>query len=292
MYINSFIRYISNEKRYSTHTIRSYKSDLDQFVEYCREQDSEFNPVASDHKIIRKWIIFLLQNGRTPRSVNRKITTLKSFYKFLYRDGIIDIIPTDKVTLPKQSKKLPHFVSKPSMISLFDKITFPDTFEGVRDRTILLIFYSTGMRLSELVKLILPNVDLGIGQLKVLGKRNKERMIPFGIELKNEINRYLEQRSKLECNTNILFVKTDGNPVYDKLVYRIVNKYLSSVTTLEQRSPHVLRHTFATHMLNNGADINAIKELLGHADLSATQIYTHTTFEKLKQVYNQAHPRA
>lgn len=292
MYIDSFIRYISNEKRYSAHTIRSYKGDLDKFVEFCTVHDSNFNPVASDHKIIRKWIIFLLQDGLTPRSVNRKISTLKSFYKFLYRDGIIETIPTDKVTLPKQRKKLPHFVSKPSMISLFDNITFPNDFEGIRDRLILLMFYSTGIRLSELVNLIIQNVDTKSGQLKVLGKRNKERIIPFSIELNNEIKNYLSYRGEFSSNHNIFFIKLNGEPVYDKLVYRIVNKHLSSVTTLEQRSPHVLRHTFATHMLNNGADINAIKELLGHADLSATQIYTHTTFEKLKQVYNQAHPRA
>ncbi len=292
MYIDSFIRYLANEKRYSKHTIRSYKSDLEQFVSFCSKIDSNFNPVAGDHKIIRKWIIFLLENGNTPRSVNRKITTLKTFYKFLYRDGIIENIPTDKVVLPKMSKRLPHFVSKSSMDMLFDQFVFPTTFEGVRDRTIMLMFYSTGMRLSELVNLTTQNIDLKAGQLKVLGKRNKERIIPFGIELSKEIENYLNQRSLMSINHNIVFITVDGNKAYDKLVYRIVNKYLSSVTTLEKRSPHILRHTFATQMLNNGADINAIKELLGHSNLSATQIYTHTTFEKLKKVYNQAHPRA
>jgi len=292
MYIDSFIRYISNEKRYSDHTIRSYTSDLNHFMEFGIEHILDFNPIASDHNIIRNWIVFLLQNGRTPRSVNRKISTLKSFYKFLYRDGVIDVIPTDKVTLPKQGKPLPYFVGKPSMTALFDTITFPDTFEGVRDRTILLLFYSTGMRLSELVNLTLVNIDIKVRQLKVLGKRNKERIIPFGIELSVEIGNYIKERKKTNPLHDILFVKPDGDPVYDKLVYRVVNKYLGSVTTLEKRGPHVLRHTFATHMLNNGADINAIKELLGHADLSATQIYTHTSFEKLKKVYNQAHPRA
>ncbi len=292
MYINSFFRYLTNERRYSKHTIRSYKSDLEQYVKFCNSIDSNFNPVAGNHKIIRKWIIFLLESGNSPRSVNRKITTLKSFYKFLYRDGIIETIPTDKVVLPKMGKKLPHFVSKSSMDMLFDQFTFPATFEGVRDRTIMLMFYSTGIRLNELVNLTTQNIDLKLGQLKVLGKRNKERIIPFSIELNKEIKEYLTQRSLLPVNHNIVFVTIDGNKAYDKLVYRIVNKYLSSVTTLEKRSPHILRHTFATQMLNNGADINAIKELLGHSNLSATQIYTHTTFEKLKKVYNQAHPRA
>ena len=292
MYINSFFRYLTNEKRYSKHTIRSYKSDLEQFVGFCTELDSNFNPLASDHQIIRKWIIFLMQKGNSPRSVNRKITTLKTFFRFLYREGAIDKIPTDKVVMPKMSKPLPHFVSKSSMDILFDQFVFPKTFEGERDRTIMLMFYCTGMRLSELVNLTTQNIDLNGGQLKVLGKRNKERLIPFGLELKNEIEKYFEIRNQFACKHNIFFITKDGNPANDTLVYRIVNNYLSSVTTLEKRSPHILRHTFATQMLNNGADINAIKELLGHSNLSATQIYTHTTFEKLKQIYKQAHPRA
>jgi len=292
MYINSFFRYLTNEKRYSKHTIRSYKSDLEQFINFCSESDVNFNPLASDHKIIRKWIIFLMENGNSTRSVNRKITTLKTFYKFLYRDGIIEMIPTDKVTLPKMSKPLPNFVSKSTMDVLFDQFEFPQTFEGIRDRTIMLMFYCTGMRLSELVNLNIQNVDLNIGQLKVLGKRNKERIIPFAKELTHEMETYIKNRKLFNCTHNILYITSEGNPVYDKLVYRVVNKYLGSVTTLEKRSPHILRHTFATQMLNCGADINAIKELLGHASLSATQIYTHTSFEKLKQVYNQAHPRA
>jgi len=292
MYVDSFINYLLNEKRYSKHTIRSYKIDLGQFVDFLKEQSVDFNPVAIDHKVIRKWIIFLLDNGKTPRSVNRKISTLKSFYKFLHKDGIVDVIPTDKLVLPKQSKKLPSFFSNKSIELLFDKVEFPKGFVGVRDKTILLLFYSTGMRLSELVNLDISKIDIRERQLKVLGKGNKERIIPFGIELKRELVNYIEERNKLNTSCKFLFIKINGEQVYDKMVYRIVNKYLNTVSTLEKKSPHVLRHTFATHMLNNGADINAIKELLGHADLSATQIYTHTTFEKLKKVYNQAHPRA
>jgi len=292
MYINSFIKYLTNEKRYSNHTVRAYKSDLEQFTLFCDEHNLNDNPVTSDHMVIRKWIIFLLDNNNTSRSVNRKITTLKTFYKFLYKSGVIDEIPTDKVVVPKMGKKLPGFVKESSMNLLFDNFNFPETFEGTRDRLIMMLFYSTGIRLSELVYLTVPNVNFYANQIKVLGKRNKERIIPFGIELKTEITKYLTERNKIANDNNYVFIKKDGNPVYHKLVYRVVNKYLNSITSLDKKSPHTLRHTFATHMLNNGADINAIKELLGHASLSATQIYTHTTFKKLKQVYNQAHPRA
>lgn len=292
MYINAFIRYLSNEKRYSDHTIRSYKSDLEQFVEFTYEQDIEFNPLTVDHRIIRKWIIFLMEQGNSPRSVNRKITTLKSFFRFLLRENVIEKLPTDKVVVPKMNKPLPHFISKESMDKLFDQLYFTSDFEGVRDKTILLLFYGTGMRQSELLGLKLSDIDFRYGSLKVLGKRNKERLIPFGSELKKQLELYIFERQKINCDHNWLIVKVDGKPVYDRMVYTIVNKYLSSVTTLEKKSPHVLRHTFATQMLNNGADINAIKELLGHANLSATQIYTHTNFEKLKTIYKQAHPRA
>ncbi|MBI9066462.1 MAG: tyrosine-type recombinase/integrase [Salinivirgaceae bacterium] len=292
MYIDAFVRYITNEKRYSKHTIRSYKSDLEQFVEFVYAEDIQFNPLTIDHHIIRKWIIHLMESGTSARSVNRKITTLKSFFRFLLREGHIDCLPTDKVVLPKMSKNLPYFLSKKSMDQLFDQISFTNDFEGVRDRSILLLFYCTGMRQSELTNLKIGDIDLNAGSLKVLGKRNKERLIPFGIELKEQIITYINIRETLNCDHNWLIVTNEGNPIYDRLVYTIVNKHLSLITTLEKKSPHILRHTFATQMLNNGADINAIKELLGHANLSATQIYTHTTFEKLKSIYKQAHPRA
>jgi len=292
MYIDAFLKYLSNEKRYSDHTTRSYKSDLVQFVEFGNNNIEEFNPLTSDHHIIRKWIVYLMENGLSSRSVNRKITTLKTYYKFLYREEIITSIPTQKVVLPKMSKPLPHFVSQTAMNNLFDHLNFPNTFEGQRDRLIVLMFYCTGMRLSEMVGLLIPNIDFHYMHLKVLGKRNKERLIPFGKELFGELNLYIAERSKLNCTHKYLIVTKEGKPAYGKLIYRIVNNYLSNATTLEKRSPHVLRHTFATQMLNNGADINAIKELLGHANLSATQIYTHTSFNKLKEIYNQAHPRA
>lgn len=292
MCINSFVRYLAHEKRYSQHTVRSYKSDLDQFVAFGNNSIKDFNPLTCDHFGIRKWIVFLMDEGISSRSVNRKITTLKSFYKFLYREQIINDIPTQKVVLPKMSKKLPEFVSQEVMNKLFDQFEFPNSFEGSRDRLILLLFYDTGIRLSELVNLTLSNIDFYYNQIKVLGKRNKERLIPFNNELRIELTQFIDLRKGIGCEHDYLFTTVDGNPAYTKLVYRIVNKYLASVTTLDKKSPHVLRHTFATQMLNNGADINAIKELLGHSNLSATQIYTHTSFDKLKVIYKQAHPRA
>ncbi len=287
-----FLNYLANEKRYSEHTLRSYKGDLQQFLDFGRSVDKDFNPPTSDHLMIRRWIVFLMEGGDKPRSVNRKITTLRTYYKFLCREGVIKEIPTKKIVKPKTEKNLPYFLDQKSMTELFDCFHFPDDFEGFRDRTILLTFYCTGMRLSELCHLKLVDIDYYNSQLKVLGKRNKERIIPFGIELRNNLKLYIEERNKITSEHDFLFVTSKGKPVYSKLVYRIVNKYLGEVTTLEKKSPHVLRHTFATHMLNNGAEISAIKELLGHSNLAATQIYTHTTFERLKQIYNQAHPRA
>ncbi len=292
MYINAFLKYLGNERRYSEHTIRSYKSDLEQFVAFGSDEIEDFDPLTSDHHVIRKWIVFLIEKGISTRSVNRKITTLKSFYKFLFREQLVDDIPTQKIVLPKMSKPLPHFVSQDSMNQLFDHLVFPDTFLGRRDKLIILLFYCTGIRLSELVSLTISNIDSYNTQIKVLGKGNKERLIPFGRELDAELKIFINERSAFNCNHDYLVITKDGNQSNDTLIYRTVRKYLGSVTTLEKRSPHVLRHTFATQMLNNGADINAIKEILGHANLSATQIYTHTSFEKLKLIYNQAHPRA
>jgi len=290
--LQNFYNYLANERRYSAHTVRSYKSDMQQFIVFGQSVNKDFDPLAGDHVIIRKWIIFLMEGGDKPRSINRKITTLKTFYRFLLREGLISRMPTDKIVLPKMEKNLPYFVGKDAMQELFDNFEFPDDFEGVRDKTILLTFYCTGMRLTELVHLSIPNIDFYNSQLKVLGKRNKERIIPFGIELRHALQEYIKERNKIASDHNILFITSKGEPVYDKLVYRVVNKYLGEVTTLEKKSPHVIRHTFATHMLNNGAEISAIKELLGHANLAATQIYTHVTFERLQEIYNQAHPRA
>ncbi len=292
MFDNGFSNYLANEKRYSVHTLRAYESDLQQFFDFALSADENFNPLSGDHKIIREWIVFLLDNGDKPRSINRKITTLHTYYKYLMREGLVTDLPTKKIIKPKTEKNLPYFVDSKAMQELFDCIEFPDDFEGIRDRTILLAFYCTGMRLAELCGLKTYDIDFYSNQLKVLGKRNKERIIPFGVELSANLKTYIAERNKIALDNDFLFVTSKGEPIYDKLVYRLVNKHLGEVTTLDKKSPHVLRHTFATHMLNNGAEITAIKELLGHANLAATQIYTHTSFEKLKQIYNQAHPRA
>ncbi|MCK4661939.1 MAG: tyrosine recombinase XerC [Bacteroidales bacterium] len=292
---DSFIRYLQFEKRYSKHTVKSYKNDIDQFESFCIIETGKFNPKTTSHKTIRLWIVKLIEQGISSRSVNRKISTLKTFYKFLLREGIVNINPLDKVLTPKIAKKLPYFVEEEKINLLLNQYDFGNDFEGVRNRLILEMFYASGIRLSELINLKTFDINLNENTLKVLGKRNKERIIPFYNKLSNQIKKYLLVRKEV-CNNNAdndyFFLTKKGNKIYEKLVYRIVNKHLNLITTIEKKSPHILRHTYATHLLNNGADLNVIKELLGHSNLSATQIYTHNTFEKLKKIYKQAHPRA
>lgn len=289
-----FIQHIQFEKRYSPHTVISYKNDLDQFFIYLESvyQVTDIHDV--NYLQIRSWLVEMMEQKITSRSINRKITTLKSFYKFLIREGAIEENPMNKIIAPKMSKRLPVFVEKEKMDLLFDKVDFGEGFEAARNKLIVELFYMTGMRLSELVNLKLHDIDLPQQTIKVLGKRNKERIIPFSRSLEKQIASYLDLRNEMKniYDSDYLFLTEKGKKIYQKLVYRLINYYLSIVTTLDKRSPHVLRHTFATHMLNNGADLNAIKELLGHANLSATQVYTHNTIEKLKTVYKQAHPKA
>jgi integrase/recombinase XerC len=290
-----FLDYITYEKRYSQHTIQAYGSDLEQFFTFVTTQYdlSDINKV--DHQVVRSWIVSLMEGTTSARTVNRKITTLKSYFKFLIKEGSVTENPMDRVVAPKTSKRLPVFVEQESMNKLFDEIDFGEGYPAIRDRMILEMFYATGMRLSELVNLKEEDLDLYKNVLKVTGKRNKERIIPFSGNLVELLKGYLEVKRKIfqfnEQNTH-LFVTNKGEKLYPKMVYRMVNHYLNLVTTISKRSPHVIRHTFATHMLNNGADLNAIKEILGHANLAATQVYTHNTIEKLKSIYKQAHPRA
>lgn len=236
----------------------------------------------------------MMENDISARTVNRKIATLRTYYKFLLRRDLIKKNPMDKVLAPKQEKKLPEFVEMEKMNELLDVYDFGDDFPGIRNRLMIEMFYVTGMRRAELINLKDPDLDTRGLTIKVLGKRRKERLIPFTNELKRNIEHYLDARERTfgRPDMDYFFITEKGNRIYEKLVYRIVNRHLDLVTTIEKKSPHILRHTFATHMLNKGADLNAIKELLGHANLSATQIYTHNTFEKLKQIYKQAHPRA
>ncbi|MDQ3046019.1 MAG: tyrosine-type recombinase/integrase [Bacteroidota bacterium] len=286
----SFFKYIKYEKRFSVHTLTAYTGDLDQFFLYLSDT-YEINEVLSiDHTIIRSWIVQLMENGISARTVNRKITTLKTFFKFLLRQESISVDPMLKIQGPKTPKRLPVFVDKQSMDMLLDEIPFPEGKEGDLGRLIIDLLYSTGMRLSELINLKQTDVDIPASQLKVLGKRNKERIIPFNSSLGEQLLRYMNEKETMQ--NEFLLVDEKGKKLYPKFVYRLVNSYLSQVTTVNKKSPHILRHTFATHMLNNGADLNSIKELLGHASLAATQVYTHNTVEKLKSIHKQAHPKA
>jgi integrase/recombinase XerC len=270
--------------------VLAYRHDLDQFFGYLAERYGVEHAGEVTHAMVRSWLVELMEDGITPRSVNRKLTTLKSFFRHLVRNGLMEVNPMAKVTSPKTSKRLPVFVDQEKMDLVFSGVDFGEGYPGLRDRVILEIFYATGMRLSELVNLKDPDIDLNNETIKVLGKRNKERLIPFGHGVKELLVVYLAEKQKFE--SEFLFLTVKGKQIYPRMVHRIVTGILSRVTTLDKKSPHVLRHTFATHLLNNGAELNAVKELLGHANLSATQIYTHNTIEKLKKVYKQAHPRA
>ena len=284
-----FINYLSSEKRFSVHTITSYSNDVNQFFLFLSEEykiTSELSEV--NFQIVRSWIASLLEKGVAPRSVNRKISTLKTFFKFLIREGVIQESPMLKVVAPKSKKRLPLFVEEDQIESLLNGVEFDDGFIGERDKLIIELFYVTGIRLSELINIKISDLNFDNNLVKVLGKRNKERLIPLSTRIVKELQFFIE-KYKID---NYLFTNLGGTKVYTKLVYRIVNKYIGKISSINKKSPHILRHTFATHMLNNGADINAIKELLGHANLSATQVYTHNTIEKLKSVYKQAHPRA
>ena len=295
MITEKFIEYLEFTKRCSSHTVAAYLKDLSQFTEYIKKEFDTEDVTEADYQMIRMWIVNMIENNITARSVNRKISALKSLYKYLIREDILKENPMNKVLSPKIPKKLPVFVEKDKMELLFSQTEFGEGFTGVRDRLIMEMFYATGMRVSELVNIKNSDVDIYNNTVKVLGKRNKERLIPFGKHLRNIITEYIEAKKKYAEGKDseiYFFVTKNGDKLYRELVFRLVNYYLSGVTTISKKSPHVLRHTFATHMLDRGADLNAIKELLGHANLSATQVYTHNSIEKLKNIYKQAHPRA
>jgi integrase/recombinase XerC len=289
MYIDDFVRYLSLEKRFSLYTVQAYKNDLLEFESFIA-QNFQVDLIDVNHNFIRSWVVALMENAISPRSVRRKISTLSGFYKYLIIRNVLSSSPVDKVPLPKVPKKLPVFVEENTMNFLFDSSFFTSDEIGVRDKAVILLIYHTGMRLSELISVKLSGLDFVKNTVKVLGKRNKERILPFSFEINETLKLYLSYREVL--GGDYLFVTPKGEKMYPKLVYRIVHNYLSKVSSLNKTSPHVLRHTFATHLLNNGADLNSIKELLGHANLSATQIYTHNSLEKIKSIYKQAHPRA
>ncbi len=293
MELAEFYKYLEYEKRYSSNTLISYQNDLQQFADFLKPEYDK-RPASANSIQIRAWLSELMAAGVSPKTVNRKISSLKSFYKFLETQNKITINPMHKVSSPKIGKKLPVFVPEERMQMLFDEFDFGEEFPEVRNRLILEMFYATGMRLSELTTLKHKDVDIFSAQIKVKGKGNKERVIPMLRPLVNTYKKYLALKQDIFGYniTDDVFVTDEGKKIYRKFVYRVVNFYLSTHTTVGKRSPHVLRHSFATHMLNQGADINAIKELLGHSSLSATEIYTHNTVEKLKTVYKQAHPKA
>ena len=288
----SFLKYIRTEKLYSRHTVTSYKNDLDQFYIWLGDNNPGADVVSVTSADVRGWMVSLLEGGAATGTVHRKMSALRAFFRYLRRHGMSSADPLSGVRLPRKGKQLPVFVAEESLDRLLDDFKFGDNFSGVRDRTIVEFLYLTGMRRSELINLRDEDVDLSSGQVRVTGKRGKQRIIPLSASFIKSIGLYLSARKAEGLPGDWFFVTARGNKMYDKGVYNIVTRYLSMVTMVEKKSPHVLRHTFATHMLNHGADLNSIKELLGHASLSATQVYTHNTFEQLKRVYKQAHPRA
>ncbi len=291
--IHDFLNYLQYEKRYSSHTVVSYQNDLTQFEKFCLEFNISESVESANSKTVRSWILYLVENNISSRSVNRKITSLNSFYKFLIREERIKTNPLEKVNTLKIKKRLPTFVEEKQMNVLLDDVKYEEGFTGIRNAMIIETFYQTGIRLSELINLKVSDIDTYYNTIKVLGKRNKERIIPISPEFQKKIIEFIDLRKESnQSAVDYLFTGNKGNKLNSVTVYRIVKKYLSLVTTSDKKSPHVLRHTFATQMLNHGADLNAIKELLGHANLSATQVYTHNTFEKLTKIYKQAHPRA
>ena len=290
-HIKQFIHYLKFEKRYSSHTQKAYEVDLIQFNDYLALEYEESLVDAKD-VMIRSWMMSLIEGSCTKRSLNRKLSSLRQFYKYALKNNWIDSNPMHHVVSMKIDKRIPSFISEAEMVRLLDEVEYSSDFEGQRDKSILQMFYYTGMRLSELIALKVEDVNFSQNQLKVLGKRSKERIIPLLEAHLSDLKAYLHLRNALFGDSvNTLFLTSSGNVLYPKLVYRLVNSYLGKVTGVRQKSPHVLRHAFATHMLNDGADLNAVKEILGHVSLTSTQIYTHSSAEQLKKVYKQAHPR-
>ena len=293
MLTDSFLDYLRYERNYSEKTVLAYGEDISQLREFAQEEIGDFNPAEVTPELIREWIVSLMDKGYASTSVNRKLSSLRSFYKFLLKKKVVLVDPLRKITGPKNKKPLPSFLKENEINRLLDDTDFGEGFEGCRDHLIIEMFYATGIRLSELIGLDDKDVDFSASLLKVTGKRNKQRLIPFGDELKEGMLEYVNVRNEQVLESGgAFFVRKNGERLYKNLVYNLVKRNLSKVVTLKKRSPHVLRHTFATTMLNNEAELGAVKELLGHSSLATTEIYTHTTFEELKKVYKQAHPRA
>lgn len=290
MLVESFLRYIRYEKNLSTHTVLSYKNDLFQFKEFLETlaPGCEMQQVTPEQ--VREWIATLSESGLSARTVSRKVSSLRSFYRYLISQSVVTGSPVKEVRVPKVRKKLPVYLRRDTMDELLDDVAYGDDFEGIRNKLIIEMFYNTGIRRAELIGL--HDDDVREEEIKVTGKRNKQRLVPYGPELAALIADYRKARREAGfAHPDFFFIKKDGEPLYPQLVYRVVKRALSQVCTLEKKSPHVLRHTFASVMLNNGAGLNSVKELLGHHSLASTEVYTHITFEELKQSYNQAFPK-
>ena len=295
--MNLFFDFLRFERRYSPHTLLSYQTDLRQFADYLRTAYELDEPARADHPLIRGWVVELMQQELDPRTVKRKIACLRSYYKFLLQTGAIGRNPMLRIKAPKMAKKLPDFVPEDALNGLLNSFDFAPTLAGARDQLILELLYGTGIRLSELIGIQEADVNAAARMVRVTGKGNKQRLVPLNATLVSVLENYLaRKRQELGAGGNAggtLLVTDKGEPLYEKFVYRTVKHYLSQITTAtSQQHPHALRHSFATHLLSKGADLNAIKELLGHASLAATQVYTHLSIDKLKAVFEQAHPKA
>lgn len=290
--ITSFLEYLSLEKKYSIHTIKAYKRDLISFQNFCIESYQQEKISDINYSQIRSWIVDLVESKVSNRSVNRKISSLKSFYKYLQKIKIIQNNPLSSHKALKTSKKIQVPFSIKEVNEVLSNIVTEDSFESTRNKLIVALFYSTGMRRTELIQLKMNSINFSEKQLKVIGKRNKERLLPLLPSVLKSMHNYIEQRDLIDTSEDYLFLTSKGNKLYETLVYRIINNYFSNVSSKLKKSPHILRHSFASHMLNEGADLNSVKELLGHSSLASTQVYTHNSLEQLKKVYKQAHPRS
>lgn len=291
MLLDRFIDHLTYEQRSSPHTVLAYRRDLQQLSAFLKARKGKEEPEWADERVLRAWMMALLEGGASPRTVNRKLSSIRTFFRFARRTGHAGPDPTALLEPPKTPKRLPEFVSEQAMVLLFEGDEAALTFKGLTHRTVLELLYGTGMRLAELLGLEPQDIDLPARTLRVLGKRNKERILPLSDRLVTVLRAYLEARKAVASVVGVLLVDELGKPLSRRSVQRTVERYLSRVTTQQKRSPHVLRHTFATHLLDNGADLNAVKELLGHASLAATQVYTHNTVEKLRNAHKKAHPR-